>query len=68
MLLRDKARQLLEDRGLTPGDIAQKSGIDAATVRALLAGRGKQNLGTLELLAVALKLSPEKFFKGVTSW
>jgi transcriptional regulator with XRE-family HTH domain len=60
-----RLRGRMEELGLTAGELARRSGIDAVTLVALLSGQEEMSSGQLIDLSEALGMPPEWMFEGV---
>jgi len=59
-MTRYRIRELLDERGMSARDRAQRSGVSATTLTNLLQGRGEPLPVTLERLATALGVKTEE--------
>ena len=56
----DKIRRLRKERGLTQSDLADRSGVSFGAIQNLEAGKRTPRADTIEMLAQALDVSPNK--------
>jgi transcriptional regulator with XRE-family HTH domain len=58
-----KVRKLRQARGMTQGQLAEKTGVTREYIARLEAGRYDPSLSTIERLAKALKVKPAELLK-----
>jgi transcriptional regulator with XRE-family HTH domain len=58
-----KVRKLRQARGMTQGQLAEKTGVTREYIARLEAGRYDPSLSTIEKLAKALKVKPTELLK-----
>ena len=62
----ERVRELREERGATPKEIAQKAGITPETLRRVEGNRGPVRVDTVHAIGRVLDVDPRTFAKAVS--
>lgn len=66
MLVHEKVKQYLEERGIRQSFIAEKCSMSATTFNAMMNGKRKMYAEDLRAICYALEVSPERFVESKT--
>ncbi|HEX4305568.1 MAG TPA: helix-turn-helix transcriptional regulator [Solirubrobacterales bacterium] len=61
----EQVARLQRERGLSTGDLAERSGIDRTDLESILSGEGEVAADTILLLSTALEVEPGELLDGI---